>query len=134
MGSACILICGCRVSGAAPPGAQLHTVLDYGNRGGVDAQNGSVTLQLPAGLDFVSADPPPTATTPVLRWNLGDMPAFSQQTIDLTLQVSASAPYGSTLNTSASIASDTAELETANNTASGSVFVGSRSWLPFVVR
>lgn len=121
------------VSGAAPAGALLHTALDYGNRGGVDAQNGKVILQLPAGLTFVSADPPPTATTPVLRWNLASAPGFSQQTINLTLQMSASASYGSTLNTTASIASDTVELETGNNTASGPVFVGSRGWLPLIV-
>ena len=122
------------ISGEAIPGTQLTRTLAYGNRGGVNAQNANVTLQLPAGLTFVSADPPPSATTPALRWDLGDMPAFSQQTINLTLQVSASAPYGSTLNTTSAITSDTTELETVNNTANGHVFVGSRNWLPLIER
>ena len=122
------------VSGASPAGGLLRTALAYGNRGGVDAQGGSVTLPLPAQLTFVSADPPPTATTPVLRWDVGSLPAFSQGTINLTLRMSASAPYGSTVSTTAAVTSATAELETANNTASGSVFVGSRGYLPLILR
>ena len=101
--------------------------------GGVAASGGQVTLQLPAELSLVSADPPPAATAP-LRWDVGALPAQSElQTIRVTLQVAASAAGGSTVTSTAGITSATAELEQANNTAAGAVFVGSLTYLPAVV-
>ena len=54
---------------AALPGEQVDLLLVYGNRGGVSASNVRITEQLPTGLTFLSADPPPAATSPVLRWD-----------------------------------------------------------------
>ena len=113
----------------------FDTIVTYGNRGGVTASNGRVTLQLPPQLSFVSADPPPTATTPTLRWDVGALAGQSgPQTIRVTLRVAADATGGDTLTTTASIASDTAELEQANNTATGAVYVGSVLYLPVLMR
>ncbi len=120
---------------AAPPGRSFESTLVYGNRGGVAASSGRVTLQLPAELSFVSADPPPSATTPDLRWDVGALPAQSgPQTIRVTLQVAASAAGGTTVTTTARITSDTTELEQANNTAAGSVFIGSIRYMPVIMR
>lgn len=120
---------------AALPGRTFETTLTYGNRGGVAANGGQVTLQLPAQLSFVSANPPPSATTPTLRWDVGALPAQSgPQTIRVTLQVAASAAGGSTVTTAAGITSSTTELEQANNTAQGSVFIGSVRYMPVIMR
>lgn len=99
------------------------------------ASGGQVTLQLPAQLSFVSANPPPSATTPTLRWDVGALPAQSgPQTIRVTLQVAASAAGGSTVTTTAGITSSSPELEQANNTAQGSVFIGSVRYMPVIMR
>lgn len=120
---------------AALPGRTFETTLTYGNRGGVAASGGQVTLQLPAQLSFVSANPPPSATTPTLRWDVGALPAQSgPQTIRVTLQVAASAAGGSTVTTTAGITSSSPELEQANNTAQGSVFIGSVRYMPVIMR
>jgi hypothetical protein len=120
---------------AAPAGRTFETTLTYGNRGGVAASGGQVTLQLPAELSFVSANPPPSAMTPTLSWDVGALPAQSgPQTIRVTLQMAASAAGGSTVTTTAGITSSTTELEQANNTAQGSVFIGSIRYLPVIMR
>lgn len=122
------------VSGSALPGRQFQLDLSYGNRGGVAASAAHVTLQLPPELTFVSAIPAPVATTPALRWNLGTAAAQSgPQSIRVTVLVAALAPPGSTLMATASIASDTTELELANNTSQAAVFAGSRGYLPVIL-
>lgn len=119
----------------ARPGQRVTLALSYGNRGGVAADQGQVTLQLPAELAFVSADPPPAATSPSLRWDVGALAAQSGlQTIRVTLQVAGSAVRGVTLNTTAGITSGVAEIEQANNTAAGSILVGSLDYLPVILR
>ena len=126
-----------RLSGrpAAPPGQQADYTILYGNRGGVAAGNTRVTLQLPPELVFVSANPPPFAPSPVLRWDVGDMAGQSgRQTIQLTLRVASSATTGTTVTSTASIASDTAELEQDNNTSQGMTFIGYQTYLPVLAR
>lgn len=109
---------------AATPGQQFVQTIDYGNRGGVAAGNGRVTLTLPAGLTFVSADPPPSATTPALRWDVGSLAAQgSPASILVTLRVAPAAAAGTILSAVAAITSSTAELEQANNTAEASIRV-----------
>ena len=109
--------------------------LDYGNRGGRCAANGHVTLQLPAELIFVSADPPPATTSPILRWDVGDIAGQSApQAILVTLRVASSVPPGATLPTTAQIASDTAEPEQTNNADAGAIYAGGLGYLPLVNR
>ena len=120
---------------SAPPGGQLVQTITYGNRGGVTAIGGYVTLQLPPELLFVSADPPPSTTAPELRWDVGGLAAQSDtNTIHATLQVASSAAAGTTVLDTAGIASGTAEIELANNTAQAKMFVGYMSYLPLVER
>lgn len=121
-------------SGAGTANRQLNLVLTYGNRGGVEAASANVTLQLPPELSLLSASPPPSATTPTLRWNLGNLPAFSQGGIALTLLLSGTTTYGDVLSTTSSITSDTGELETGNNSTQGLVFVGNLRYLPIIAR
>lgn len=121
--------------GAAPPDAQFAQAITYGNRGGVTASNGRVTLQLPPDLFFISADPPPSATTPELRWDVGDLAAGSgPEAIHVTLQVAPTATYGTSLVTTAAITGDTTEVEQANNSAQTLTFVGYRVYLPLIRR
>ena len=118
---------------SAPPGGQLVQDITYGNRGGVTANDGYVTLQLPPELIFLSADPPPSTTEPELRWNVGGLAGRSeQQSIRVTLQVAPSAATGTTVLATAGVASDTAEIELANNSAQAMMFVGYMSYLPLV--
>jgi hypothetical protein len=66
---------------------------------------------------------------------VGALPAQSgPQTIRVMLQVAASAAGGSTVTTTAGITSSTTELEQANNTAQGSVFIGSIRYMPVIMR
>jgi hypothetical protein len=121
--------------GIAAPGQQIVDVISYGNWGGVEANNGQVTLQLPPELIFVSADPPPSALTPALRWDVGDLAAQGDpQTISATLQVAPFVTEGVTLTATATITSVSAELEQANNSAGTSVSVARRAYLPIVAR
>ncbi len=121
--------------GQALPGQQIVRVVTYGNRGGVAASAGRVTLQLPPGLALISADPPPAATTPDLRWDVGDLAGQSgPATILATLQVAPSVALGTTLTTVAAIASDTAEIEQTNNTASATLDVEAFLYLPLIRR
>lgn len=116
------------------PGQQVAFVLAYGNRGGVAADDATVTVQLPPELAFISAEPPPSATSPALRWDLGDLPAFSAQSIRLALHVAPSASAGSLLSVTTAVASNSQEVETGNNAASSQVLVGSRTYLPLIFR
>ena len=117
------------------PGQQVVLTLNYGNRGGGNAANAHVTLQLPAELTFVSADPPPATTSPILRWDVGDIAGQSApQAILVTLRVASSVPPGATLPTTAQITSDTAEPEQTNNADAGAIYVGGLSYLPLINR
>ena len=118
---------------AAIPGQQLIHDITYGNRGGVTASNGYATLQLPPELLFVSADPPPSAATPELRWDVGDLAARSDtKIIHVTLQVAPSAALGTTVLATAGIASGTAKIEQTNNTARTATFIGHMIYLPLI--
>jgi hypothetical protein len=110
-------------------------MITYGNRGGVAASGGYVTLQLLPELLFVSADPPPSATAPELRWDVGDLAAQSAtKAIHVTLQVTSSAAPGTTVLDTASIASGTPEIEQANNAAQAATFIGHLVYLPSIAR
>jgi hypothetical protein len=120
---------------SAPPGQQVVQSITYGNRGGVAAGSAQVTLQLPPELSFAGADPPPSALTPVLRWDVGDLAAGGGPgTIHVTLQVATDAVTGTTVTATAAIASGTAEIEQDNNTAHAPTFIGYLIYLPVVRR
>jgi len=119
----------------APPGRQIVDAVTYGNRGGVGASNGQVTLELPPELTFVSADPPPSQLPPSLGWGVGDLAAHSSpHTILVTLQVTPSVALGTNVTATAAITTETPELEQANNAAPLSVEIGHRAYLPLIAR
>jgi uncharacterized repeat protein (TIGR01451 family) len=120
---------------AALPGQQVGYTITCGNRGGVTAGGARVTLHLPPELAFASADPPPSATTPELTWDVGDLAARgAPQTIRITVEVSPGAALGAAVLSTAGIASDTSELEEANNTAQATMYIGHLIYLPIIAR
>ena len=121
--------------GAALPGEQIELLLVYGNQGSIAARNVRITEQLPAGLTFVSADPPPNATLPMLRWNKSTLPpASGPSLIRITVRVDANTPLGATLTSTVAIASDANEGDLTNNSAAATVYVGRLSYLPLIAK
>ena len=111
----------------------VYTVT-YGNRGGAAAANVRVTDSLPAGLVFVSADPTPTSTGAPLTWDVGNLAGNSGPfTITLTVRADPPVSLGTVTNTIA-IQSQSAELETHNNSALTTTFIGHQRFLPVIIR
>ncbi len=109
--------------------------ISYGNRGGAPASGARITDTLPAGLTFVSANPPPITTTLPLVWDVGDLAAKSGPfAIVLTATVAPTAPMLSTLTNTVDIDTISPELETANNEAFARTFIGHQLYLPLVLK
>lgn len=106
--------------------------LRFGNRGGGNATGAIVTMTLPAGLTFDSAEPAPTSSAPVLVWQLPAIPpGVMGPSIALTLSIGAGAA-GSVVTPTITIASAIPELELANNAWRSATFVGYRAYLPVI--
>jgi uncharacterized repeat protein (TIGR01451 family) len=119
----------------AAPGDQVIYPISYGNRGGVAASSIQITDELPEGLSFEAASPPPSATTPSLVWDVGDLPAKSERyAIVVTTTVSDTAPLLSYLTNTVSIETTSPELETFNNSSQARVFVGRPVYLPLILK
>jgi Domain of unknown function DUF11 len=118
------------------PGDTLVLQLTYGNRSpAVDSVSTTITATLPAGLIFASASLNPTVNGNTLTWSVGDLPAGSGPfTIQVTATVAGEAALGSTLTLPVEIAASTPELELANNHHEYILFIGSRLYLPILVR
>ena len=113
-------------------GEIVPVTLSYGNRGGAVAENIEISLSLPANLAFVGSDVGSVnATTPT--WQVGSLPAKSDiQTIVVYVRVKQTAPSFTNLSTSVTIETSSNELETANNTATGTLFTGKYVYLPIM--
>ena len=119
----------------ALPGDLVVFALSYGNRGGALATNVLLTDALPVELSFVSASLLPITTTPAVVWNVGELVANSEGlTIVITTTLLPSALPGSTVTNTASIAATSPELETGNNPAQATLFVGQWFYLPVICR
>ena len=109
------------VTAAASP-ATVHTAgqvtytLAVVNGGLQTAQNVRLTDHLPAGTTFVSATAGCTVTSGVLGCSLGTMASGAQQTVTLVVTVGPGLA-GTTVVDAAQVTSDTADPNTANNTA-----------------
>jgi Tol biopolymer transport system component len=113
------------------------TVFDlrYGNRGSVGTTGVTLIDVLPPELTFLSADPPPDSQTPQLTWVLDDLPARSGPfTIVLTTTMAPDTPPQQMVTNTASVETGHVELETLNNEASGSVWLGYPVRLPLILR
>jgi hypothetical protein len=115
------------------PGATAEFYLWTGNSGTLLAQNTSVQLNLPAGLEFVSAVPAPNSMSPLI-WNLGDRPAASSpDLIKINLRAAANAPTGAQVKITARANTSTLEDNTLNNDTSLTLAVGSPTFSTLVL-
>jgi TolB protein len=120
---------------AVLPGEQLVYEITYGNRGAAGATGNVITHSLPAELTFVSASLPATIQGKDLVWQVSDLPAgASPFTIQVTATVQASVPLGSSILLPVQIATVSSELETGNNSATHSLFIGRLIFLPCITK
>jgi Tol biopolymer transport system component len=118
----------------ALPGEQFVQQLAYGNRGGAVAQGTLLTYTLPAQLSYVTANPLPVSTLPLV-WDLAALPAKSNPfTIVLTGQVAANATPFTAYSGTAVIGTATNELERLNNSSQGQVYTARYLYLPLITR
>ena len=114
----------------AMPGEVVTYTLNYGNQSGVDVDGAILTLELPAGLTYLSASLPPTSTTP-LTWDIGAVPAGATSSpIIITAMVNNNIPIATNLSSTITITHNSTELETSNNSGIIATWVGFRSYLP----
>jgi len=93
----------------APPGATFEFKLNYSNTGQDDANDTTITLNIPANVTLVSADAPGASanfTTPIvgptsLTWSIANLASNTGGSITLKAQVAGGAAEGSTLTFSA---------------------------------
>lgn len=125
-----------RVTGnsSALPGEPLVYTFSYGNQGDAAATSTTISHTLPAELTFLSASLPPISTSPLV-WDVGNLPAKSGPfTIVVTATVSPSADPFTDLTLPVSIATGSAELETANNIADFVIHLIRALFLPIITR
>jgi uncharacterized repeat protein (TIGR01451 family) len=75
-----------RVPALAAPGENLEYRLCVENHGKMPAHHVIVRNPLPANATFVRAEPPPTASDPVLEWRLGTLDGCARREIVLVLK------------------------------------------------
>ncbi len=94
----------------------------------------TISDSLPTGLVFVSATPPPNSTGAQLTWNVGNLAGNSGPfAITATARAAPPVGLGAVINT-ASITTQSPELETHNNNAQTTVFIGYVRYLPVIMR
>ncbi|MEM7038627.1 MAG: PKD domain-containing protein, partial [Bacteroidota bacterium] len=99
---------GCVLTNPHRPGFNTTNVLRVENLGAAAATNTSVTVEIPALVTYVSANPAPTSINGnLLTWNLGSIPGAGRSDVNLTINtpinasVGGNIPYVSTVTTSA---------------------------------
>ncbi|MDX1616719.1 MAG: hypothetical protein R3300_20600 [Candidatus Promineifilaceae bacterium] len=119
----------------APSGEQFQLTIHYGNRAASPASGVQISLTLPAGISFVSADLTPVTSGPVVRWDVGHLAAGSlEQPIVVTATMEAAYKPGLWLPLRATIAGAEPEIEMANNAYVRTVMVGHLLTLPVIRR
>jgi TolB protein len=117
------------------PGDEVTYILNCGNRGGAIAYHSQMTVELPPDLTFVSAEPAPTSQTPVLTWDLGNLPAKNGAcSVRLTTKIGPTVTIPKSLISQVKLTTDTNELELENNLKQVVVLVASFNYLPTVGR
>jgi hypothetical protein len=100
---------------------------------GAMAENGQMTMTLPAEITYVHADPAPLEFEPDLVWNVGDLPAGAgPNNIVLVGRLTQQAGLQDVLTITAGIACETPELENLNNRTDASLIVRSLVYLPII--
>ena len=108
-------------------GQPLTWTLTVHNAGPADAQAVVVTDVLPAGVTFVSATSPNgtcTDTAGEVRCDLGTLADGASVTITIDVTVSPDIVLPSPLSNTATVASDTSDPDTGNNSATSEIVVG----------
>ncbi|WP_420632030.1 hypothetical protein [Candidatus Leptofilum sp.] len=115
-------------------GETVPIVISYGNRGGALAEDVEISLLLPGSLVFEGSDIASIdESTPT--WQIGGLPAKSEtQTIVVYVRVRLAAPTFATLTNTVSITTTSNELESLNNTVSGTVYTGKFIYLPITTK
>jgi TolB protein len=135
LGSAYSDIWGSTSSVFGYPGDEVTYMLNCGNQGGVAANHTQMTVELPSDLTFVSAVPAPTNQTPVLTWDLGNLPPKSTAcSVRLTVKIGPTVTIPKSLISQVKLTTASAELETGNNLIFARVIVPLNIYLPKVTR
>jgi uncharacterized repeat protein (TIGR01451 family) len=111
---------------AVVPGGEVSYTIDLTNNGPSDAANVSMTDPLPASTTFKSLDAPPgfTCTTgATVTCTATGLTAGTTATFTLVVQVSGSAPAGSTISNTAGASTDTADPKGPNNSSTATTTV-----------
>ena len=99
---------------AALIGQTVKLNIIYGNKGGVEAKNGKIEVNLDPAMSFVSADPPATQNGNVLSWTWPTLVPRSGPDL-LTVHTKINSNPGADMKVTAQISNDTAEAHLANN-------------------
>ena len=120
----------------ALPGETIHLLIDYGNHSPVLTGTGSISLTLPADLQFVAASPAPSGqNNQELSWDIAELPTSNlPATIVLTATISTSSPAFTQLEIPVSIGITQPEIELANNAVDVSVYLWRSLYMPMVAR
>lgn len=115
-------------SSTVRPGGTLRYAITYRNLGPSVAEDTVVTVNLPAEVQFVQSSPSPQGIADhVLTYRLGSLSPNEGGSLVLQVAVRPALAEGVSLITTARIATATTESETANNSASFTTVVGSRT-------
>jgi large repetitive protein len=107
----------------ADPGAQIDYQLGVTNNGPSDATGVSLSDPLPAGVQFVSADPDCSEASGTVTCAVGDLAVGASRSFTVTVAV----PYalgGQTLTNSVAVHGNEGDLDTTNDTAQAQTVVG----------
>lgn len=116
------------------PGETVTYAINYANRGGITAENTYITYTFPAEITFVNASLSPLSVTgSTVVWDVGNLAPDSQtETLVVTGTIASNAASFANLISTVDITTATAELETLNNTAQGSTFIGRLIYIPLI--
>jgi uncharacterized repeat protein (TIGR01451 family) len=117
-------------------GERVTHTLSFGNQGGSLAENVTITFKLPSGLAYRGSSLTPSSTSSQeITWQVGDLIAKGpEQIIEIELEILSSAPGLSTINSEVAISTASSELESLNNNATGTTYIGKELYLPLMFR
>ncbi|HSH02535.1 MAG TPA: DUF5050 domain-containing protein, partial [Anaerolineae bacterium] len=120
---------------SVPPNEEALITINYGNHHTIAATDTQLTLDLPAGIEFVAATPAPTTTSPQPTWDLGTIdPLQANGQIQLTLRMTAQPQLNNWLNVTGALTHTLSEPNNSNNDATWTVAPGYRLTLPILYK
>jgi uncharacterized repeat protein (TIGR01451 family) len=120
---------------AAMSGEPVIYTITYGNDGKASTSDVRITDVMPPEAILVEANPSPVSVSPILEWNIMDLPGQSApSSITLTTTVASTVTFGTSITNTANITSSIPELDISNNADGTIVFVGNRTFLPVITK